>query len=282
MVETGREGQGRLVIRHFDAATNQSKDYNCSLPSAPRGTPGAWADHLVFPCGDGVLVRKDIPGGDPMPGLNWRAERADPDAQGHVLPLDADNFLVTDGSRRLFRMSWPKGGDCTKKAEAALEARILSAPVIRLGEAGKFRVYAADADNQVNLLNEDLSPERGIRQALNGPITAGPFDVGHGIACVVDGRQLVLLDAENLRPLWTHQARAEIVGRPVILEGRIILADAEGHFVGLNPATGKAQGKGYRIRANAAPACTPVPLGPDRLFAPLTDGTVILLAARRF
>src|SRR5262249_17918108 len=142
--------------------------------------------------------------------------------------------------------------------------------------------YAADADNQVTMLDEELSVDRGIRQPLDGSITAGPFDVGPGIACVVDGRRLVLLNPENLRPLWKYEAGAEIVGRPVMLAGHIIVADARGHFTGLDPATGKPQGRGYRVRANAAPACSPVPFGSDRLFAPLTDGTVLLLPGRRF
>jgi hypothetical protein len=60
------------------------------------------------------------------------------------------------------------------------------------------------------------------------------------------------------------------------------MVDMEGRFVVLNPATGKERGKGYKLRANAAPATGPLPFGSNRIFTPLTDGTVLLLSTKRF
>jgi len=56
-----------------------------------------------------------------------------------------------------------------------------------------------------------------------------------------------------------------------------VLAHQNGRFVSLDPATGKVQGKGFALQANVAPAAAPVAFGADRIFAPLTDGTVLLL-----
>jgi outer membrane protein assembly factor BamB len=285
LITTGKGRPERLIIRHFDAATGKVTDHACPLTAPLAGTPGAWADNLVLPLASGVLVRKDMPGGDPLAGLDWRAERADENAAGHVVPLNLTDFLVTNGSGGLVRMSWPKGGECQKKTQKDLPARLTAAPLVRLAGANEFQVYVADAEDHVTMLRGDLttdSLEVVRRVPLGGKISAGPFVLGQGVGCVVDQRRLVLLDAAENKPVWTYRADGPLVGRPASLGGLFIVADAEGRFVGLDPATGKRCGQGYRLKANVAAASTPVPLGTDRLFAPLTDGTVLLLSLKRF
>jgi hypothetical protein len=286
LAATGAPGSGGLLVRHFTSAKNQTLQYDFKLPAAVTGTPGAWVDHLVFPVGDGVLWRKeDAAAGSPVAGLNWRAERADAAAEGHVIPLTASDFLVTDGSRSLLRMSWPKGGDCMRKNSLTLPARIVSAPLLRLGGDGNFVVFVADADNRITKLQGSLNSDRleeVSEPLLQGKITMGPFDLGAVIGCVVDGDRLVVMDPKKLQQLWTYPPAAEIVGKPIAFGGVIIVADAQGRFIGLDPGTGKRRGPGYRLRANVAPATGPVALGADRLFVPLMDGTVLLLSLQHF
>jgi outer membrane protein assembly factor BamB len=292
LVAVGGEETGRLVVRHFDATRQTTTDHPCTLPAAPAGTPGAWPDHLVFPLANGVLARKQLSGGAAVLGPNWRARGADDNAPGYVVPLSATDFLATDGSRGLIHLSWPEDNDdCREKARTELPARIVAPPLVVNAGANEFRVFVADADNRVTMLT--LEQPQGERKGgfdpevrrlqLDGPITAGPFPLGKGVGCVVAHRRLVLLDAEKNKPLWAgaYRAGADVVGRPAVVGGLVIVADLDGRFVGLDPATGKPRGKGYKLRANVAPACTPVAYGDDRLFAPLTDGTVLLLALRR-
>jgi len=58
------------------------------------------------------------------------------------------------------------------------------------------------------------------------------------------------------------------------------VANLAGQFLGLDAATGQPLSPGYTLRANVAPAAAPLPFGPDRLFVPLTDGTIMLLAKK--
>jgi len=58
----------------------------------------------------------------------------------------------------------------------------------------------------------------------------------------------------------------------------VVVCDETGHFIGLDPKTGLRQGPGYTLKAAVAPAATPVAFGPGRAFAPLTDGTVLMLS----
>src|SRR5205085_90745 len=99
------------------------------------------------------------------------------------------------------------------------------------------------------------------------------------VGCVVDRRTLVWVDPAREGVLWRFEAGGDgIVGQPQILEGLVVVADVAGHFTGLDPKTGTPRGKGYALKASAAPTATPVAYGPGRAFVPLTDGTVFLLA----
>jgi hypothetical protein len=57
----------------------------------------------------------------------------------------------------------------------------------------------------------------------------------------------------------------------------VLVASQSGQFIGLDPKTGKPLGKGYTLKANIGPACSPVAFGKNQAFAPLTDGTILLL-----
>ena len=70
-------------------------------------------------------------------------------------------------------------------------------------------------------------------------------------------------------------ADAALVGRPRLVDGLVVVADESGLIVGLDPATGKA-GPEYRLHGSTAPAASPVGFGADRLFVPLSDGTILL------
>jgi hypothetical protein len=184
------------------------------------------------------------------------------------------------------------------------------------------RLCVADAQGTVTLLRSDnLAKLRDWPLGeQGGKVTAGPFARGQQIGCVVDHRLLVWLDPAQARPVWTYAIqdprhvlevstvalglmgqrlgagplgaaaallpvrakRGGIVGQPQLVGDCVLVADESGGFVGLDPATGEPRGKGYTLRASVAAAVAPVAFGPDRAFAPLTDGTVLLLSLRHF
>ena len=274
----------KLVVYLFQAGkdTPTTREYPLQAPLA--GTPGLGTDALVLPLANGILVRQSLTGGAAVAGPNWRAALAEEDAVGHVVALGGDDYLVTDGSRGIQRLYWPAGNMAESKAATALANRIVAAPLVLPAEkaTGEVRVCVTDAANTVTLLQgEGL---RTVRQwPINGQITAGPFARGRGMACVVDRRRLVWLDPDREQPVWGYAFAADIVGEPqLIAPGLLVVADLSGTFSGFTPATGQLPGPGCTLRANVAPAAAPVAFGADRLFAPLTDGTVLLLSRRHF
>src|SRR5581483_2104682 len=95
-------------------------------------------------------------------GLDWRSPGAEENARGHVVGIDGERFLVTNGSRGLMRILWT-AGDYSKEQEATLVegARIVAAPVVLRREGGAYDVAVADAEGRVTLLEgATLKPRR--------------------------------------------------------------------------------------------------------------------------
>jgi outer membrane protein assembly factor BamB len=273
-----------LVVRQFQAGRDAPTIQKFQQQAPLGGTPGLGTGALVLPLGNGILVRQALAGGPAVSGPNWRAAHAEVDALGFVVPLGGDDFLVTDGSRGLKRLHWPGGNMAEARASSELPSRIVAAPVVLPPDAatGDVRIAVADAANTVTLLQGD-----GLRTArqwpMAGKITAGPFVRGKGIGCVVDHRRLVWLDPDKDRHAWEYAPPADIVGEPqLVKDDLLVVADLSGHFAGFDLTTGQEPGPGYTLRANVAPAAAPLAFGNGRLFAPLTDGTVLLLSEKHF
>jgi outer membrane protein assembly factor BamB len=276
----------RLIVRVHQTGTPNALEQVFDLPARLAGTPAVGSTRLLLPLADGASRQVRLPlGSSPVAGdgPQWRASRINAAAQGHAVWLGGEEFLITNGQRGLTR--WQFRGDDTyaaipndaTAAKPALELPdlVAGAPVV-LSQT-PLQVCIADERGTVHLLEgATLKPVR--QWALPEPVTAGPFVRGDRLGCVVGRRRLVWLDPRLDRPLWTYVSPGEgIVGWPQLADGMLLVADVSGRFVGLDPATGEARGPGYRLRASVGPAAAPVGFGSGRAFAPLTDGTVLLL-----
>jgi outer membrane protein assembly factor BamB len=249
------------------------------LPAGLAGTPAQGKDCLILPLANGILHRLPLNDGPVIPGPNWRAAGTDEDALGHVLAMPGNHYLISDGGRGLHLLHWPEPKVWDKRKSVQLSRRIVAPPILVPGKE-KTRVCVADAADTVTLLDaETLAPVRSW--AMPGPISAGPFVQGSGIGCVIGKNRLVWIDPGEVTPLWEY-ALGEIVGVPQLVDGVLVVANLAGQFMGLDPATGRRRGPGYTLKANVAPTASPVPFGPERLFAPLSDGTIMLLARKYF
>jgi outer membrane protein assembly factor BamB len=274
-----------LVVRRYQPGKELFQKTFRRWPSPLHGTPGVESNSILLPLENGHLRRQELDKNEDQGanGPDWRAPRADAGARRHVVVLSDGEFIMTDGSNGLARWHWPVGDDqlvkLKKRGELFLPARIVTAPLLLppTKDHPGPRTLVADADGNVTLVEGDkLEVKR--QWNLKGRITAGPYLLGQWSACVVDGRRLVLIDPEKEGRREYRTPGEGIVGRPQLVGDLVVVADQQGAFVGLDPATGEPRRKsGYTLRANVAPAASPVAFGPDLLFAPLTDGTVLLL-----
>jgi hypothetical protein len=262
-------------------------DMKFNLPARLGGTPVLVGETLVLPLADGNIWRQPLTDKRPVKGgqgPTWRAVHADADAQGFVVALAGDDYLITDGSTGLLRLNWPADALWKLKKLPPLPIRrIVAAPVVlpATPENPGPRVCVADAEGTITLLQgDDLKLVRSWQ--LGGAITAGPFLRGQRLGCVVNRRHLVWIDPAQDDVAWKFSSASEgIVGQPQLAGDVIVVAELGGRFVGLDLATGKTRGSGFTLKSSVAPAAAPVAFGSDQVFAPLTDGTVLLLTRQQ-
>ncbi|HZZ82621.1 MAG TPA: PQQ-binding-like beta-propeller repeat protein, partial [Gemmataceae bacterium] len=152
------------------------------LPAPPHGTPAIIDQHLLLPLYNGIIARIDLQTGSLVNGPDWRAVGAEDQSLGHILPLTTSDFIATDGSRGLQRIS-TDGKAWDKRASAQLAFRITAAPVL-VSDGGKPGICVADASDTLTLLDADrLTVLR--RWPIAGKITAGPFLRAGRIGCIV-------------------------------------------------------------------------------------------------
>jgi hypothetical protein len=147
------------------------------------------------------------------------------------------------------------------------------------------RVVVADSAGFLRLftVTPDGALQSGLIWELEGNLTAGPFVQATSkgewrIGCVLDRRRLIWFDPTKEKRLWDYATDGPaIVGHPQWIEDMLVMALQSGRYIGIDPKTGEARGPGYLLRTSAAPAAVPMPFGPGRMFAPLSDGTALLL-----
>jgi outer membrane protein assembly factor BamB len=242
---------------------------------------------------------------NPDTAQDWRADRAGPDTVGHMIALGNDRFLTTDGSSGLSCWEWkPKANlpDLLPPAKAGIAPtleltdpsggsppRIVSAPLLLPGKPGDPpRVCVADAAGRLSLIEVLPNGDLVVKKTwdVGGTVTTGPFLADRQnlrIAAVVDKSRLVWIDPARNVVLWNYRTADDdaIVGTPRLVDGMVVVADQSGLYIGLDPQMGDKAGPGYRLRGSVAPVATPVAFSKGRLLAPLSDGTVMLLSARR-
>jgi hypothetical protein len=279
----------QVIIRHHVAGQHSVQEQAIDVPARLAGTPALGATALLLPLADGSLLRLALPltDGATLAAPDWRAGTIQAKQRGHAVWLEGNDFLTSNGQRGLTRWhfegniwrSLPDGRDA-RSPTLELPQRIVAPPVClpRPNPASPLQVCIADAAGTVHLLQGDeLKPIRTWE--LKGQISAGPFLRQGKILCVVDARRLVALDPAQPRPAWQYDSPGgRIVGHPDLVEGLLIVADLSNRFVALDPATGQPCNAGHVLQGSVAPAVSPVSFGPGRLFAPLTDGTVLLLS----
>jgi hypothetical protein len=182
--------------------------------------------------------------------------------------------VTTDGSQGLVLWRFD-GKELQSLRDTKLKARILAVAAVP-GPGQEMRLCVADVGRTVTLLHGD-SLQKVRSWTLSGNITAGPVVRAGAVLVVVDHRRLVWIDPEKDQlPGLAFSFPADIVGLPEMVDGVLIVADLTGQIQGFDPRTARKVGDGYVLRADVAPAGTPLPFGPDRVFVPLTDGTMLL------
>jgi outer membrane protein assembly factor BamB len=265
-------------------------------PSVPGGTLAVVGTQLVLPMAEGIFARLPLPIPEEpslQEGSDWRSNTAPSRSRGHVVALDEERFLITDGGRGLTCWQWPRDKVFTPLPKGheppglELDNRVVAPPLVLPGKAGQPpQVIVADSAGVLTLLavRADGALEVKGTWDLKVPVTAGPFvrrlaDGSVRVGCVLDDRHLAWLDPAKKDVLWVYHAEgAAIAGRPQVIGDVLVVAHQSGLYLGLDLKTGEPVGPGYTLRGSVAPAACPIAFGAGRMLAPLSDGTMLLLS----
>lgn len=287
-------GAGSRTL-HYDERIASQKPDKSGVPTLV-GRPAVMGSLLLLPMSDGKVRWMSLTDDKSMleAGQTWRTAQA-PVAAPTILPFGSrgdDRLLITDGSRQLTVYEWLMGKDFWEKLPKEGEGEenkplefLMAAPPVLLPAENNPRIVVADSAGVLRLFT--VTPvgalQPGQTWPLEGNLTAGPFvqatPEGWRIGCVLDRRRLLWIDPAKAQPLWTYDTDGPaLLGLPQRIEDMLVVALQSGRYVGIDPKTGKPKGAGYSLRTSAAPAATPMAFGPGRMFAPLSDGTALLLS----
>jgi len=279
------ENGTKLLVKQITEGQG-AKDLPAINLGAPMAGPAVLSGStLIVPRANGSLYRQKLGSDKGENGPDWGSTTVTPETRVFVLALDGDDLLVTDGLRGIAKFSWPAGGAFQKKQEQKVAGRIVSPLVALPAEKGPPQIVVADTTGQISLLDgESLQPVLTWKR-LGNEITGGPYLVGGKgqparIFVIVDRATLVCLAPDLPQPAWKYRAKGDaIASRPYLSGTTLIVADLAGRFDSLDLQTGAPTGQTFPMTGvlPAAPASAPADFGDGRLFAPLSDGTVLLV-----
>jgi outer membrane protein assembly factor BamB len=182
------------------------------------------------------------------------------------------------------RLNWSGATDFELATAAALERprRLTPPPVIIPGTPPRAAV--ADAGGTLVLMRgPQMEVERVWRLGDDDRvITRGPAVLNNRIAVILNDLDLICLDPTNNKPVWTYTTPGDgFVGLPVPMGAGWAVADRNGSMTLLDAHTGQPVGPGLSLPGLVAAAGPMIPMGPDRLFVVLTDGSAQVISAEQ-
>ena len=222
------------------------------IPLGRSGTHGQWAD----------LARRF-----PRQG-KFRRPR---------IAIGNDRIIVSKAPPSCRRWDWQADQKLWQKASVAAEelrGRIASPLLLVSTVNGEKQICVGDENGSIVLMSPTTLRTLRSPQSweFGGKITKGPFAIGNHVGCVLDGKRFVWFDpvAEKADPPTFTAPRFNIEGEPRMMGNRMLVTEANGVLTWIDPVNGE---KTQSPEMGLAPAAAAVPVGPDRVLVPLSDGS---------
>jgi hypothetical protein len=271
------QADSEVVLRHYGASADRGDEQRFPIPDRIQGTPALGATDIWLPLRNGEIYQQPLGDVGHRTSVSWRTD-PDSNALGHLVLVDDTHLVSTDGQRTLTLWKLPQGGGFPEiLKEKKLSARIATPPIALPGPGGKARLCLVDERGVVHLVQPDnLQVVRTWNSG--GAVTTGPFTRSGRLLCIIGQQRLVSIDPEKEGLMWAAEPTSHaIVGEPVQIGDGYLVADESGQYAMIDALTGRPRGQSLQIRGSLGPAATPVAYSDDRIFAPLTDGTFMLL-----
>ena len=263
----GTPGNRELFV--LQPHQDRTKVTTLSLPRPLSSVPVSFRNGVLIGLEDGSLALLDVttqqPIGQPFqcdvaPGerITWR----------DIVPIDAETVLAANSAGWLLKLAWTDQptGHFEIKQNRLFDSPAVS-PLCMLGD----HVVMIDANNNALALTlNDLAT--AANQQLQSNIVWGPLNAG-SVACLAMADGTVVLLSPDLNFTKVDLDGELPVGKPVVLDNRLVIATQQGSLFAVDPVQGTVV---RRVTFPAACATGPTVVG-ETLGVGTLDGRWIMV-----
>ncbi len=230
-------GSKQIIV--YDPQQTQNRFQRCALPYPLACLPVAFGGGLLAPCRIGQVFLVDpLSSANLMEPFQPRLEAGEKLNWHRPAVADGDTIIMADGAKRLYRLGVKKTPKphLVALAQVDLDEEIVSSPAV-IGTTA----YIADAGDTLSAF-ELPELNRGKQWPLSGKCTWGPTRLGDCVLAASEDELFCLSADQKLR--WRIELpHGRLVGAPLALDGKYLLATASGVVWAADPATGKELAK---------------------------------------
>lgn len=265
----------RRSILEVDLSQSPPKTLTDLQPPADKLAckPIAFGDRLLVATLRGQVFRINTETGQPV-GAPFQPALA-PNTETHwrrPVAIDDSRFIIGDAPGRIFLVE-AEGENSLQKLHELDQAGDLLSPMIGV-DGNAFAVVRDDAGDRIIQIPFADQLEVTLEVDLPGGYVDGPIQIA-------DDRMIVFLDTgdtvcfnSQLEQQWTATLPPEgndrLAGKPVQIDGQLMMAFVSGTVISVNPATGEVNGS---VDLGLPIAHPPVVIG-DKYFVTGADGTL--------
>lgn len=276
-------GEGRFVLTNqesaeqiilFDPARSSEKLRLVTLSMPPGNSeadPILVAGGLLMPLDTGRIVlmnwRTGMPLGSPFqppakPGekVRWTTPVSS--------PADPDQVIIGDSRGMLYRL---RAGEQVRELSSKEVTHEFLGPAA--ATAGSWLAAAAGAAGDTVVTFSTTSLEETHQRMMGGRIVFGPVAAGDAVLLQTEDGHLRRID-EAAEEMWSIKLPSgQPVATPQIVDGRLIVAGAEGWLLAIDLSSGEELG---RVEIGQPLSGNPLSLG-SRLLVPGSEGIVFIV-----
>jgi len=258
----GVRGNRELLVLQPERDRVQVRTLN--LPRALSSNPVAFGNSVVIGLDDGSLVNLDVTTQQPV-GQPYQCEVAPGESitWADVVPLEDRTVLAANSTGWFLKLRWVDQPEGHFQVE---QSRLFDSAIASCLSVVSDRIIAVDTKaNTLAISLNDLTTV--ATQQLSANVAWGPMNVGSKV-CFAAADGTFILSSPTLEFTNVDLGGDVPVGRPLVMDGSLLIATRQGNILCVDPAQGTVL---RRTSLHAACTAGPTVMGEDVILGSL-DG----------
>ena len=236
-----RSATGQLLYYDPSRRSEKLRVVTLNLPAGNRSGGGLYAgDGLFLPLDSGRAILMDPqtgapisspfqPPSDPVGSTNW--------TNPVVLPDDPDQVVLADSRKKLYRLR--VGGQIKELASVDLEKQFRG----RLASVDKTVIGVIAGPAADFVVGHNMSSlKESFKTLMQGRVVWGPYTAGDTCFVQTGDKKLRAVGKDGSQAFSVALPAGKLVGKPVVVDSKILFTGAAGWIVALDAKTGELVG----------------------------------------